>query len=600
VSLDIREGELLAVVGENGAGKSSLMNVLYGLYHPDSGEVSVGGKSVRLKSPRDAIALGIGMVHQHFMLVPTLTVAENVVLGREPTRRGLFDWERAVKEVAATCERFGFVLDPRARVDTLTVGSQQKVEILKALHRGARVLILDEPTAVLTPQEADELARVMRGLVAQGRTVVLISHKLKEVLGVADRIAVMRRGRLVAEVRPSETSATALAALMVGESQRAVMSNAAATPEEKLASEALLEAVGFPAQGDNGRHALRVGAKPPGGVLLEATGLQALGDNGRHVPHVGEKPPGGGLLEATGLQALGDNGRHTPHVGEKSSGSTLLEATGLQALGDDGRHTPRAGEKPPGDLLLEATGLQALGDNSCPALRGVDLTVREGEIVGIAGVDGNGQRELAEVLTGLRSLTAGSGTLLGRPLKGLTPAEARARGVGHVPEDRLRRAVVKALSVEENIALGRHSGPPFAKGMWIDFAGRRERAQALLAAYNVRPPEPTLPLQALSGGNQQKVVVARELDARPRLLVVVQPTRGLDIGAVTQVHARLREARAQGTGVVLVSLDLEEVLALADRVYVLFEGRVTGQFTRPDYDERELGRRMLGAEQAHG
>ncbi|WP_240356328.1 MULTISPECIES: ABC transporter ATP-binding protein [Myxococcus] len=572
MSLDIREGELLAVVGENGAGKSSLMNVLYGLYHPDSGEVSVGGKSVRLKSPRDAIALGIGMVHQHFMLVPTLTVAENVVLGREPTRRGLFDWERAVKEVAATCERFGFVLDPRARVDTLTVGSQQKVEIVKALHRGARVLILDEPTAVLTPQEADELARVMRGLVAQGRTVVLISHKLKEVLGVADRIAVMRRGRLVAEVRPSETSATALAALMVGESQRAVMSNAAATPEEKLASEALLEAVGFPAQGDNGRPAQHGGEAHLGDVLLEATGLQALGDNGRTAPRVSEKFPGGALLETTGLQALGDNGRPVPRVGEK----------------------------PPGDLLLEATGLQALGDNGCPALRGVDLTVREGEIVGIAGVDGNGQRELAEVLTGLRSLTAGSGTLLGRPLKGLTPAEARARGVGHVPEDRLRRAVVKALSVEENIALGRHSGPPFAKGMWIDFAGRRERAQSLLAAYDVRPPEPTLPLQALSGGNQQKVVVARELDARPRLLVVVQPTRGLDIGAVTQVHARLREARAQGTGVVLVSLDLEEVLALADRVYVLFEGRVTGQFTRPEYDERELGRRMLGAEQAHG
>nr|WP_254624903.1 ABC transporter ATP-binding protein [Myxococcus sp. CA051A] len=513
VSLDIGAGELLAVVGENGAGKSSLMNVLYGLYHPDSGEVSVHGRSVRLKSPRDAIALGIGMVHQHFMLVPTLTVAENVVLGREPTRRGLFDWERAVREVAATCERFGFVLDPRARVDTLTVGSQQKVEIVKALHRGAQVLILDEPTAVLTPQEADELARVMRGLVAQGRTVVLISHKLKEVLGVADRIAVMRRGRLVAEVRPSETSATALAALMVGESQRAVTGHAASG--EKLPSDALMEAVGLPVRGD------------------------------------------------------------------------------------DGRPAPGGGEKP-GDVLLEATGLQARGDNGCPALRGVDMTVREGEIVGIAGVDGNGQRELAEVLTGLRPLTAGGGTLLGRALTGLTPAQARARGVGHVPEDRLRRAVVKALSVEENIALGRHTGPPFARGLWIDFAGRRERAQTLLASYDVRPPEPTLPLQALSGGNQQKVVVARELDARPRLLVVVQPTRGLDIGAVAQVHARLREARAQGTGVVLVSLDLEEVLALADRVYVLFEGRVTGQFTRAEYDEREMGRRMLGAEQAHG
>ncbi|WP_426736405.1 ABC transporter ATP-binding protein [Myxococcus faecalis] len=489
MSLDIREKELLAVVGENGAGKSSLMNVLYGLYHPDSGEVSVEGAPVRLKSPRDAIDRGIGMVHQHFMLVPTLTVAENVVLGREPTRRGLFDEERAVAEVSETCARFGFALDARARVDTLTVGSQQKVEIVKALHRGARVLILDEPTAVLTPQEAEELARVMRGLVEQGRSVVLISHKLKEVLGVADRIAVMRRGRLVSEVRPADTSASALAALMVGDAARAAPTDTATQAPE------------------------------------------------------------------------------TPSTGE---------------------------------VLLEVSGLQAQGDNGRPALRGVDLTVRAGEIVGIAGVDGNGQRELAEVLTGLRPLTSGTGTLLGGTLAHLTPAQARERGVGHVPEDRLRRAVVKALSVEENIALGRHNRPPFAKGPWIDFDGRRARSTELLAAYDVRPPEPTLPLQALSGGNQQKVVVARELDARPRLLVVVQPTRGLDIGAVAQVHARLREARAQGTGVVLVSLDLEEVLALADRVYVLFEGRVTGQFTRPEYDEQELGRRMLGAEPGHG
>ena len=486
MSLDIHAGELLAVVGENGAGKSSLMNVLYGLYHPDSGEVSVEGRPERFKSPRDAIARGIGMVHQHFMLVPTLTVAENVVLGREPTRWGRLDLERAVREVADTCARFGFTLDPRARVDTLTVGSQQKVEIVKALHRGARVLILDEPTAVLTPQEADELGRVMKDLVRAGRTVVLISHKLKEVLGVADRVAVMRRGRLVAEVRASETTADRLAALMVGDAPRAVTDEPAPTGQA------------------------------------------------------------------------------------------------------------------PGEVLVEAKGLHALGDNHCPALRGLDLTVRAGEIVGIAGVDGNGQRELAEVLTGLRRLTAGQGTLLGGPLAGLTPAKARERGVGHVPEDRLRRAVVKAMSVEENVALGRHAQPPFARGPWIDFAGRRERTRELLAAYDVRPPEPTLALQAMSGGNQQKVVVARELDARPRLLVVVQPTRGLDIGAVAQVHARLREARRQGAGVVLVSLDLEEVLALADRVYVLFEGRVTGEFTRPDYDERELGRRMLGAERAHG
>ncbi len=482
------------MVGENGAGKSSLMNVLYGLYQPDVGEVSVGGQPVRFKSPRDAIARGIGMVHQHFMLVPTLTVAENVVLGREPTRRGLFDMERAVSEVAATCARFGFNLEPRARVDTLTVGSQQKVEIVKALHRGAQVLVLDEPTAVLTPQEADELARVMRGLVAQGRTVVLISHKLREVLGVADRVAVMRRGRVVAEVRAAETTVEQLATLMVGEGHRHLV------------------------------------------------------DAGEHAPPLATAQP---------------------------------PAT------------------PAGEVLLEARGLQAVGDNGRPALRGVDLTVRAGEIVGIAGVDGNGQRELAEVLTGLRPLTSGGGTLLGGPLEGLTPAQARERGVGHVPEDRLRRAVVRALTVEENVALGRHTRPPFARGSWIDFAGRRERTRALLEAYDVRPSDPTLPVHALSGGNQQKVVVARELDARPRLLVVVQPTRGLDIGAVAQVHAKLREARAQGTGTVLVSLDLEEVLALADRVYVFFEGRVTGHFTRPEYDERELGRRMLGAEPGH-
>jgi general nucleoside transport system ATP-binding protein len=487
VSLDIGTGEILALVGENGAGKSTLMNVLYGLYQADSGEVLVDGQPVRLRSPRDAISQGIGMVHQHFMLVPTLTVAENVVLGREPSRWGRMDLDRACQEVAATCERFGFKLDPRARVDTLSVGSQQKVEIVKALHRGAQVLILDEPTAVLTPQEADDLFRVARGLAAGGRTVVFISHKLREVLSVAERVAVMRRGRLVAEVRAANTRPEELAALMVGESR---------VP------------------------------------LAEAQAYH---------------PPGG---------------------------QRLLEAKELRARGEDGR----------------------------PALQGVSLEVHAGEIVGIAGVDGNGQRELAEVLTGLRTLDGGGGTLLGAPLTGLTPAEARRRGVGHVPEDRLWRAVVKAMTVEENVALGRQAQAPFARGLQVDFAGRRERTAALLEAYDVRPPDPEVPLQALSGGNQQKVVVARELDAAPKLLVVVQPTRGLDIGAVGQVQAKLREARDKGAGVLLVSLDLEEVLALADRIYVFFEGRITGTFTRPEFDEREIGRRMLGTrgEVAHG
>ncbi|RKH56954.1 ABC transporter ATP-binding protein [Corallococcus llansteffanensis] len=544
-SLDIVPGELLAVVGENGAGKSSLMNVLYGLYHPDAGTFLMDGKPVRLRSPRDAIARGIGMVHQHFMLVPTLTVAENVVLGREPTRRGLLDLDRACDEVATTAKRFGFQLDPRARVDTLTVGSQQKVEIVKALHRGAQVLILDEPTAVLTPQESDELAQVMRGLVAQGRTVVLISHKLKEVLGVADRVAVMRRGRTVAEVRAAETTVSALASLMVGEGSR----GAALT--------------GVPA--------------PPGAVVSDARDAQA------------------GLAPLDAQDARGGTAASAPGVFDARREAAATAASGPLDAKSEGAGTVASG--PP---VLDAKDLRAKGDNSRPALQGVSLTVRAGEIVGIAGVDGNGQRELAEVLTGLRALEGGGGTLLGGPLAGLTPALAKARGVGHVPEDRLARAVVKAMTVEENVALGRHRQPPFARGPWVDFKGRRERATRLLATYDVRPPDPTVALQALSGGNQQKVVVARELDADPKLLVVVQPTRGLDIGAVAQVHARLREAKARGAGVVMVSLDLEEVLALSDRVYVLYEGRVTGHFPRKDLDERELGRRMLGAESDHG
>lgn len=478
-------GELLALVGENGAGKSSLMNVLYGLYHPDEGDIVLDGQPMRFKSPRDAIARGIGMVHQHFMLVPTLTVAENVVLGREPRRWGRMDLERANAEVAATCQRFGFHLDPKALVGTLSVGSQQKVEIVKALHRGAQVLILDEPTAVLTPQESEDLFRVARGLKEQGRTVVFISHKLREVLSVAERIAVMRRGKLVAEVKAAETDVSALANLMVGETR--------------------------PAQA-----------------------VEEL-----------DKPP---------------------------LGEAVLTARDLKARGEDGR----------------------------AALNGASLDVHAGEIVGIAGVDGNGQRELAEVLTGLRPLEGGHGTLLGKPLERLDPHEARRRGVSHVPEDRLRRAVVKGMSVEENVALGRQGLPPFVRGPWLDFTGRRERTRALLSRYDVRPPDPLLPIQALSGGNQQKVVVARELDSDPKLLVVVQPTRGLDISAVAQVHARLREERARGVGVLLISLDLEEVLAMSDRVYVLFEGRVTGTFTRAQFDEREIGRCMLGAEARHG
>lgn len=491
VSLSIARGERLALVGENGAGKSSLMNVLYGLYQPDAGQVRFDGRPVKVKTPAEALARGVGMVHQHFTLVPTLTVAENVVLGKEPRRFGLLDLDAAVAQVQASCRRFGFQVDARARVDTLTVGSQQKVEIVKALHRGVSTLVLDEPTAVLTPQEADELFQVTRALSDAGLAVVLISHKLKEVLAFATRIAVMRRGKKVAEVAPAQTSPEALAALMVGE--------AAAAP---------------------------------------ATGAA-------HVP----APP----------EPAGSPSKKPP--------------------------APRA------DVVLRVEGLAA------EKLHGVSFELRAGEVLGVAGVDGNGQRELAEVVTGLRDFT-GSLELLGRRFTHLSPGEARALGVAHVPEDRLKRAVVADLTVEDNVALGRHGAPPFAKGPFIDFAGRRARTATLLDEHDVRPRDGRLRVGALSGGNQQKLVVGRELDGQPKVLVVVQPTRGLDIAAVAAVRRRLEAAAARGCGVLLVSLDLDEVLALADRVLVFFEGRVTAELPRDGFDERLIGRRMLGVADA--
>jgi len=471
VSLELKPGERLALVGENGAGKSSLMNVLYGLYHPDSGDVSFDGVSIKLKSPADALARGVGMVHQHFTLVPALTVAENVVLGHEPRRFGFIDAERAKREVEATCAKFGFQLDASARVKELSVGSQQKVEIVKALHRGVSTLILDEPTAVLTPAEADELFSVTRRLSEQGLAVVLISHKLKEVLTFSTRIAVMRRGKKVAEAVPSETSPAQLAELMVGKNLEAMKTVTASTP-----------------------------------------------------------------------------------------GAAMVRVEKLSAEG----------------------------------LREVTLSARAGEIVGIAGVDGNGQRELAEVLTGLREWKSGSVHVAEQAVTKWNPRIAREHGVAHVPEDRLHRAIVSDMSVEENASLGRHREAPFAKGARVDFEGRNKHTTALLEANDVRPRDPAVRIGGLSGGNQQKLVVGRELSGEPKLLVVVQPTRGLDLAAVAAVREKLREQRARGCAVVLVSLDLDEVLELSDRVVVLYGGRVTGEFTRDEFDERVIGQRMLG------
>ena len=494
VSLHVDEGEVLALVGENGAGKSTLISVACGLYRADAGSVKAFGRELPAGNPRAAIDAGIGVVYQHFMLVGPLTVWENVVLGKEPRRLGFVDAARARREVAEAAEKFGLSVDVDARIETLGVGAQQRVEIVKQLWRGARVLILDEPTAVLAPREADELGRTVRALAADGRAVVFISHKLREVMAVADRVAVLRRGRLVQVTARAETSVAQLAEAVMGKAPSA-----------------------------------------------DAAAELGLATQGAPVPHP------------------------VPII---SRGS---------------------------DILLQATDLTCLSDRGRPALRGLSFSIAKGEVLGVAGVDGNGQSELAEVLTGLRpfegTLTLGGDASFTRSAKA-----ARAAGVVHLPEDRHRRALCLPLSVEENLALGRQGEKPYARGALIDKHGRHEKAAQLIAAFDVRPPDPLARAGDLSGGNQQKLVAARELEggAPPRLVVAVQPTRGLDLGAARRVHEALRHAaRAQGAAVLLVSLDLDELRALAGRILVLFDGRAAGE-TAPDATDEQLGRLMLG------
>jgi general nucleoside transport system ATP-binding protein len=477
VSLKLEKGEILALLGENGAGKTTLMNVVYGLWSADSGEVLVEGQPANIRSPRDAIALKIGMVHQHFMLVEPLTVTENIILGQEPTRAGVIDFGTARAAVLELSDRYGLKVDPDARIMDLGVGMQQRVEILKALYQGSNILILDEPTAVLTPQEVRELFGVIRSLTEAGLSVVLITHKLEEIMDIADRIIVMRDGRVVGETRPADTDQRGLARMMVGRD-----------------------------------------------VVL----------------------------------------------------------------------TVEKGPATPGELVLELSGLDVKDDRGLDAVREVSLKVHAGEIVGIAGVDGNGQRELVESIVGLRRPVAGTIKLKSRDITHAAVRETIAAGVSHVPEDRHRRGLILEFDLAENLILGDQSSAPYATRGIMHPKIINEMAEKRVTDYDVRTPSVHVIADNLSGGNQQKLVLARELGRDPELLIAAQPTRGLDVGAIEFVHRQIIGERDAGKAVLLVSMELEEVLSLSDRILVIYGGKIVAEFAGSEADAETLGYYMTG------
>ena len=482
VDLFLRRGEILALLGENGAGKSTLMNMLYGLYHPDEGEIWIKGEKVMLKSPGDAIARGVGMVHQHFQLVPVMTVAENVMLGAETTKGlGALDARAAATRILTLSRQYGLEVDPTAVVEDLAVGSQQRVEIIKALYRNADILILDEPTAVLTPQEANELFRIMRELTERGVSIIFITHKLKEVLAVADRIGVLRRGRVVGTADPQTATETSLAEMMVGRQ-----------------------------------------------VLLRV-----------------EKEPA-----------------------------------------------------QPGKPVLQIKNLEVNDDRGHLAVKGFNLEVNAGEILGVAGVEGNGQRELVEALTGLRSILRGQILLAGQDISHANPRQITTLGVAHIPEDREKHGLVMSYSVADNMVLNRYYEPPYARGLLMDQDKINADGQKLVTQYDVRTPTVFTPASSLSGGNKQKVIVAREFSHPTKLLVAAQPTRGIDVGSIEFIHKQIVAQRDQGVAVLLVSAELDEVLSLADRVAVLFGGRVVSLLPIEEATRERVGLLMAGSTQA--
>jgi general nucleoside transport system ATP-binding protein len=476
IDFDLRPGEVHALLGENGAGKSTLMSILYGLYSPDEGEIRVNGEPAAVDSPSKAIDLGIGMVHQHFMLVPVMTVTENIVLGEEPTRGAFLDVREGARKVKELSDRYGLAVDPDAVIEQVSVGMQQRVEILKTLYRDARILILDEPTAVLTAQESHELFEVLRALKKDGVSIVFISHKLNEVLEISDRVTVLRRGKRIDTVPTQGATEASLARLMVGRD-----------------------------------------------VLLRV---------------------------------------------EKKTAK-------------------------PGEPMLEVEDLHVRDTRGLEAVKGVSLEVRGGEVVAIAGVDGNGQLELVQAIAGVVVPESGRVAIEGRDVTGRGVRATTEAGVAHIPEDRHLCGLVLDFTLAENLALREYREPPISNHRLLSVGQMNDRARALLREYDVRGGDPSTLASALSGGNQQKVAVAREVASNPKLLIAHQPTRGLDVGAIEFVHGRLLVERDEGRGILLVSLEFEEIRALADRILVIYEGQIVGEFP-PDASEEELGVAMTG------
>lgn len=478
ITLQLEKGEIHALLGENGAGKSTLMNVLFGLYQPEAGEIRVKGKSVKITNPNIANELGIGMVHQHFMLVDVFTVTENIILGKETTKAGRIDIKRAEQEVREISERYGLAVDPKAKISDISVGMQQRVEILKTLYRGAEILIFDEPTAVLTPQEIKELIQIMKTLIKEGKSIILITHKLKEIIEVCDRVTVIRKGKGIGTVNVKETNVNELASLMVGRE-----------------------------------------------VIFKT---------------------------------------------EKTQAKPKQEVLTIK------------------DLVVKDT-------RGVTAVKGLDLSVHAGEIVGIAGVDGNGQSELVEAITGLIKSESGSVKVNGKELIHSVPRKITESGVAHIPQDRHKHGLVLNYPIAENMVLQTYYQKPFSKNGILNFKAIYDKARTLIKEFDVRTPSEYTLARSLSGGNQQKAIIGREIDRNPDVLIAAQPTRGLDVGAIEFIHKRLIEQRDHGKAVLLVSFELDEIMNVSDRIAVIYEGKIVAVVDPKETTEQELGLLMAGS-----